>query len=205
MSLLTSSSAAFWGNVKDENQDNASKQKRPDDPVEYGVDVSFPIHHGKISTNYPWLPHNIDPQHQTPREYQDMPAQPLGDRETFYDDFLKSCVKHFGKRGQRCISSENDRVAMSLRQPQSMQNYTATGFTKIKAPEHVWKLIKQFWDANKHKQNNENWGAGNTYTNNWECPTKMVSVEDTGLRGGGRVLKKQIWDAARDVIQGKRG
>jgi prolyl 4-hydroxylase len=29
----------------------------------------------------------------------------------------------------------------------------------------------------------------------------MVSVEDNTLRGGGKTLKKQIWNAARDVIQ----
>jgi prolyl 4-hydroxylase len=29
----------------------------------------------------------------------------------------------------------------------------------------------------------------------------MVSVEDTGLRGGGHKLKQQLWDAARDVLQ----
>lgn len=29
----------------------------------------------------------------------------------------------------------------------------------------------------------------------------MVSVEDQNLRGGGRVLKKAIWDSARDTIQ----
>lgn len=28
----------------------------------------------------------------------------------------------------------------------------------------------------------------------------MISVEDQGLRGGGRALKKAIWDAARDTI-----
>jgi prolyl 4-hydroxylase len=29
----------------------------------------------------------------------------------------------------------------------------------------------------------------------------MVSIEDSGLRGGGRTLKQSIWDAARDTIQ----
>ena len=39
------------------------------------------------------------------------------------------------------------------------------------------------------------------YRNNWASPTDFVSVEDSSLRGGGRVLKQQIWNAARDVIQ----
>lgn len=33
----------------------------------------------------------------------------------------------------------------------------------------------------------------------------MVSVEDTGLRGGGYSLKKAIWDAARETISGWTG
>jgi hypothetical protein len=60
--------------------------------------------------------------------------------------------------------TENDRVQMSLRQPQSMQNYTEAGFKKIRAPEAVYKLIKQFWDTNHDKQKKENWGVANTYT-----------------------------------------
>merc|ERR1712084_29174 len=47
----------------------------------------------------------------------------------------------------------------------------------------------------------EQWFAGNTYTNHWDSPTHMVSVEDTSLRGGGYRLKQKIWDAAHDVIQ----
>lgn len=97
--------------------------------------------------------------------------------------------------------TEDDRIAMTLRQPQSMQNYTRDGYKKIKAPPEVWKLIKEFWEKNKNNKKLENWGAGNTYTNNWEAPTYMVSVEDTGLRGGGAQLKQAIWNAARDTIQ----
>ena len=96
--------------------------------VEYGVDVSFPMHYASVSTNYDWLPHNRDPNFPTPREYDDMPVQPLGNRQKFYQDFLQSCKDHFGIKGMRCTHNELDRIAMSLRQPQSMQNYTDTGF-----------------------------------------------------------------------------
>lgn len=60
--------------------------------------------------------------------------------------------------------TERDRIEMSLRQPQSMQNYTDVGFKKIRAPENVFKLIKQFWETNKDKQKKETWGVANTYT-----------------------------------------
>lgn len=73
-------------------------------------------------------------------------------------------------------------------------------FTEIKAPPRVWKLIQDFWEKNKEQQTMENWGAGNTYTNNWLSPTYMVSVEDSKLRGGGRTLKKAIWESARETI-----
>eukprot|EP00934_Nitzschia_sp_Nitz4_P001023 Nitzschia sp. Nitz4//scaffold58_size112336//60326//62043//NITZ4_004037-RA/size112336-augustus-gene-0.8-mRNA-1//1//CDS//3329555001//1023//frame0 len=198
--LLTSFpvSQGFWST----NSGSEEKQaQQPDEPVEYGVDVSFPIHYASVSTNYEWLPHNQDPSLETPKMYEDMPIQPLGDRQEFYRDFLQGCRDAFGKKGNRCTQTEIDRVAMSLRQPQSMTNYTDVGFKKIRAPESVWKLIKEFWDKNQDKQVEENWGVGNTYTNNWKAKSYMVSVEDTHLRGGGRSLKQHIWDAARTTIQ----
>lgn len=169
-------------------------------PIEYGVDVSFPIHHNFVSSNYPWLPHNVDPSLPTPKEYQNMPLQPLGDRQTFYKDFLNGCVQHYGKRGQACVETEHDRIEMSLRQPQSMQNYTEIGYKKIKCPPELFNLISDFWKVNHQKAKPEVWGVGNTYTNNWASPTSMVSVEDSTLRGGGYQLKQRIWDAARTVI-----
>ena len=65
----------------------------------------------------------------------------------------------------------------------------------------MFKLIKEFWDKNRGNGKPENWGTGNTYTNNWQSMTLMVSVEDTKLRGGGAALKQSIWDAGRDTIQ----
>lgn len=198
LALVTSANAGFWSDTKENNE-----PKTADEPVEYGVDVSFPIHHEAISTNYDWLTHNMDTTIQTPRQYKDMVRQPLGNRKEFYEEFLDSCVKHFGKKGQRCVVNEADRIAMSLRQPQSMQNYTEIGFKKIRAPEEIFGLIKEFWDKNKDKGKAEQWGVGNTYTNNWQSPSKMVSVEDSNLRGGGRGLKQKLWNAARNVIQGR--
>ena len=90
--------------------------------IEYGVDVSFPIHHRKISDNFAWLPHNVDPENNpTPEEYKDMVVNPLPGREEMYADFIKTCEEAFGKKGSRCRMTEQDRIAMSLRQPQSMQ------------------------------------------------------------------------------------
>jgi hypothetical protein len=63
----------------------------------YGVDVSFPIHHEKISTNYAWLPHNLDPSIKTPKEYEGMPIQYLGKRQEWYDEFMMGCHEHYGR------------------------------------------------------------------------------------------------------------
>lgn len=69
-----------------------------EEPVEYGVDVSFPIHNTQVSTNYPWLPHNVDPDHNpTPAKYKNMPLQVLGDRDQFYKDFMKGCIEKYPK------------------------------------------------------------------------------------------------------------
>jgi len=174
--------------------------------IEYGVDVSFPIHHRRISDNFAWLPHNTDPDnHPTPPEFKDMVVNPLPGREEMYQDFIKTCEEAWPNKKNRCRMTEQDRIDMSLRQPQSMQNYTEIGFKKIRAPEKVFKLIKEFWEANKEKQTIETWGVANTYTNNWVSPSYFVSVEDSGLRGGGYALKKKIWDAARDTIQAWTG
>jgi len=200
LALINMATASFFGSSSSSNVES-SGSGGSDEPVDYGVDVSFPMHYASVSTNYPWLPHNMDPNVPVPKEYEDMVIQPLGNKQEFYRQFLQGCKDAFGNKGARCTQNELDRIAMTLRQPQSMQNYTKVGYKKMRAPESVWKLIKQFWELNSGKAKPENWGVGNTYTNNWEVPTKMVSVEDSGLRGGGSRLKQAIWDAARETIQ----
>ena len=82
-----------------------------------------------------------------------------------------------------------------------IKNYTEIGFKKIKAPSGVFELIQDFWEKNKENKSPEKWNSGNTYTNHWVAPTYMVSVEDTGLRGGGTYLKNKIWDLAKTTLE----
>jgi prolyl 4-hydroxylase len=226
LATAPTSSNAFWSFRQKENEPNehsktadavpekqpkvipdygisgpAPPSRDPPNTIPYGVDVSLPIHHNTISNNYAWLPHNVDPSFETPSKYRDMPIQPLPHRQEFYDNFLESCVQAFGKKGQRCRDTERDRIEMSLRQPQSMQNYTEIGYKKIKAPLELFKLIEDFWNNNHHKAKPEQWGTGNTYTNNWQSSSSMVSVEDAKLRGGGFTLKQKIWNAAKNILQ----
>lgn len=120
------------------------------------------MHHAKVSTNYASLPHNLDPSLPVPKQYRDMPVQPLGNRQKIYDDFIASCKAAFGRQARRCTDTEADRVEMTLRQPQSMQNYTEIGFKKLKAPEKLFALLKEFWEKNQDKAKKEEWGAANT-------------------------------------------
>jgi len=91
-------------------------------------------------------------------------------------------------------------VPSSYIQPHSMQNYTDIGFKKIKTPEKLWNLLKDFWENNKDNRSPENWNTGNTYTNHWDSPTYMISVENTALRGAGAGLKSELWTAAEATI-----
>uniref|UniRef100_A0A7S3QBB7 Fe2OG dioxygenase domain-containing protein n=1 Tax=Chaetoceros debilis TaxID=122233 RepID=A0A7S3QBB7_9STRA len=175
-----------------------------EDPVEYGVDVSFPIQSYEVSTNYPWLPHNVDPENNpTPPKYQGMPIQLLGNVKERYDNMIKGCGKAYPRPKGICEQTERDRVEMSIRQPHQMQNYTDNGFKKIRTPPGVWKLISEFWEKNKenYMKQKENWPKGNTYVNHWDSPTYMISIEDGRLRGGGQTIKQAVWDAAKETIQ----
>ena len=131
-----------------------------DETSSYGIDVSFPIHK-RISTNYPWLPHNVDPDNNpTPKQYEDMPLQPLGDRQTLYNKHLSGCRSFYGKDARQCDVYEYDRMLMNIRQPQSMQNYTDVGFLKTRAPQEIIDLMTKFWEQNHLNQEQENWPVG---------------------------------------------
>ena len=129
-----------------------------------------------------------------------MPVQRMGNKQAFYENLIHGCVNHYGDKGRRCLQNEEDRITMSLRQPKGMVNYTKYGYTKIRAPDDVFNLIREFWEQNKDKQSIEAWPVGNTYVNHWEIPSYFVGIEDPKLNGGGYVLKQKIWNAARDTI-----
>lgn len=48
------------------------------------------MHYNKVSTNYAWLPHNVNSSIPTPEEYKGMAVQPLGNKQAFYEDISKS-------------------------------------------------------------------------------------------------------------------
>lgn len=114
----------------------------------YGVDISFPQHHATILSSSSSLP----------------PLLQLPGRQDFYDHFLETCRSH-NTKPEICDENEVDRIDMNIRQPQSMVNYTSLGYTKIKLPKKVFKVIHKFWTDNVGREEVEDWDMGNTYTN----------------------------------------
>jgi prolyl 4-hydroxylase len=125
------------------------------------------MHHAEVSENYRWLPHNVDPSIETPEEHKGIVIQPLGDVQKRYDDFLRGCFEEYNKtgKGDICYDTEDERVAMTLRQPRSMYNYTTVGYTKMRLPSEVFASIKSFWESNRLLNTTESWPEGYTYTN----------------------------------------
>lgn len=117
---------------------------------DYGVDVSFPIH----------------------RYIQDKSS-------VFYQRYQESmagCYKAFSK--PECDATERARMEMNLAQPKKQHNYTELGFKKTKVPEDLFKDIIKFYEDHVEDEKLENWPRGNTYVNNWESPSYMISFED---------------------------
>jgi prolyl 4-hydroxylase len=143
------------------------------DPTDYGVDISFPIHH-----------------------YLDKDKAPVGYKR--YEELMNGCYAKFSKR--ECDATERARLDMNKRQPASQHNYTEIGFKKLKAPKAAWDPLIAFYQMYKDDFKPENWPRGNTYVNNWEVPTHMISLEDRALRGGLNV-KDKVWSGLKPILE----
>ncbi|GMI38985.1 hypothetical protein TeGR_g6460 [Tetraparma gracilis] len=163
----------------------------------YGVDESFPIHHSSV------IPHTSG------GSLTSIASRVLGgsnrrenvlghDVQRKYDDFMRGCAERYSKR--ECENTERDRVKMNMRQPASMANYTSPGYMKKKLDPELFAEIRDFYEKYKGKEKVENWPTGNTYTNHWESPTYMISLEDRKLRGGPE-LKPRIWDEVKTSLE----
>ena len=75
----------------------------------------------------------------------------MGDRGCD-DDVVLYCVVHLMKVYRLFLVPACD--------TQCLNNYTKLGYAKIKAPGHVFKLIRDFWETNKDKQSPEPWPVG---------------------------------------------
>ena len=114
--------------------------------ADYGVDCTFPIHSKEFKCDYNFA----------------------DDRQKFYKDFMQGCRDYYNNhngnmKASRCDATEDDRISMSLRQPQSMVNYTSTGFQKIRAPKQTMDMLLTHWERNRAKKKQEVWGTGSIY------------------------------------------
>lgn len=141
-------------------------------PSDYGVDYSYPIHYPLDNTTW---------------------------HAQRYYDIMKGCYEAYTY--EECMETERARLKMSLEQPRTQYNYTEVGFKKIKAPRVVYEALKNYYEANKHNRKEEKWSRAYTYTNHWESPSYMISVEDVSYSGGGQSFKDFIWSNISPVIE----
>jgi hypothetical protein len=64
----------------------------------------------------------------------------------------------------------------------------------MRAPPELMSLLVNFWSNNTVSIEDEQWPAGNTYTNHWASPTKMLNIHDMSLKGS-------IWDETRSILE----
>ena len=139
--------------------------------MQYGVDISYPIHHGLESGTFQW-----DRWHTS----------------------MEHCAKKYSKGS--CDANERSRMQLNRVQPPLQKNYTELGYAKLRAPENAYRRLKTFFDQFRNNEQEEAWPAGNTYTNHWDVPTYMISLEDQRLRGG-LALKTQIWNEVQTILE----
>lgn len=140
-------------------------------PKNYGVDVTFPIHH------------------------------PLTKDSIFkrrYDDWITGCA-NAGSRVE-CEATERARLEQSISQPKMHHNYTEIGFKKMKVPDAIFKEIIEFYEKNKASEKEEKWSRGYTYVNYWDTPSYMVSLEDKQFGTDGWALKDRIWNGLNPIL-----
>ena len=101
---------------------------------------------------------------------------------------MEHCAKRYSKGS--CDANERSRMQLNRVQPPLQKNYTELGYAKLKAPEGSYRRLKTFFDQFRNNEQEEAWPAGNTYTNHWDSPTYMISLEDQRLRGGSRSRRK---------------
>ena len=128
--------------------------------IQYGVDVSFPIHHQFLGENA-----SVS---STGRVFN-------GEKVNLYFDYIQGCFTKYApiNKDRACEYNEEERLRLNLYQPRSMTNYTELGFAKVRLSEEVWKPLREFWvqimeeEGGIDNLEEEYWPEANTYTNHW--------------------------------------
>ena len=126
-------------------------------------------------------------------------VNPLGQdyRMEFYHKYMEGCSSVSGKSGEKCQWSEQDRLEMTLMQPKVMKNFTTAGFAKIKAPDQVTTILREYWKAHESEQEVEFWPKENTYVNHWASPTYILPLDSNS--------ESQLAELVRPVLEAWTG
>ena len=133
--------------------------------ADYGVDASFPIHHG-------WARNGANVE----------TSQLFGtDRIYLYNKYMDGCKEKYTLLD--CKQNEEQRLNLNRNQPQSLQNYTDIGFKKARLSEELFKSLQEYWQSVMNENEKgiagievESWPPGNTYTNHWDSETHMATL-----------------------------
>ena len=164
----------------DEDKNNTTNCLSSNEQIDsnYGVDVSWPIHHHQVSTNYP-----------------------LGNKRMLYEKYMTGCIEYYKPDKETCQTTEDYRINANLNQVSSHTNYTTIGYKKIRVPDILWTLIKEFYEKNKDNQSLETFAHGYSFLNHWEVPVHFIPIWDSSNVGGGIFLKRLIAREVRDIVQ----
>lgn len=84
----------------------------------------------------------------------------------------------------------------------SVVNYTKIGYAKIPVPKELWNFLHNFYMKN---QGQDIWEYPEykitPYHNSWDARTRLLSIKNESLVGGGSALVDQIWRLARPILQ----
>jgi hypothetical protein len=136
--------------------------------------------------------------------------------QELYDKFIKDCnaavhsmeglVHHSDALKNKdgiCGFQDEYRIKMNSEQPGSVYNYTKEGYKKIKCPEELLAIVKEFWESNRDRAEIE-WKDYNVYHNAWESPPTIAHLNQART-GGSKDLQAKIWELVKPVLQNWTG
>lgn len=180
LSTLLLPFALLAGRSSAQEEQDAS-QSSTSSSSSYGVDCSMPIH------NLDFGSHDC--------------GHLLGDRKTRYNEFIEGCREEYGFR---CEHTEIQRVNQLNRQPQSLLNYTAKGYDKIKAPVRMMQAVNDHWRRNEDQIHSEDrierWTKGHTYVNYWQKNTTYHGMVNPKC-GGSMDLQYAMFALAKPILE----
>ena len=98
--------------------DYSNNNKDDKNLVEYGVDVSYPIHQSQVTT--------VTTTSSTTSSTSSSTGSSSGEsllpnRQKFYDQQIQGCRNYYSTKSHRCDDNEYSRIAMNIQQPRTMQ------------------------------------------------------------------------------------